>query len=234
MNRFITIVFLILSVVASSFADRRNYVWTYQYTTLPQDFTELEFYQTTKVGAIDKWEYRIEVEQGITDHFDISIYQIFTQNEGESLKWNAVQFRSRYRFGEQGEYLVDPLLYFEYNRKLDLDAPHKLEGKLILAKTLGRLNVALNPVYEIFFNPGTEHELGLDGGLSWQFSPHFIAGLETTSRLEFEDGEQKVGSYLGPTVSLASGKWWYAAGAAFGLTAHSDDVRVRFIMGIEL
>ena len=227
-------IFIILILSTTLFADRRSYVWTYQYMTLPEGQTELEFYQTTKISDIDKWEYRIEVENGITDHFDFSVYQIFEQQEGEAFKWNAVQFRTRYRIGEVNDYFMDPLLYFEYNRKINLKAPNKFEAKIILAKTIQKINIAINPLYELFFAPGTEHEIGLDIGTSYEFSPRFILGLESTSRMEFEDDETEIGSYFGPTFSFASGNWWYTIGAGFGITDESDNARVRFLMGVQL
>ena len=224
----------IFVLISSTFADRRSYVWTYQYMTLPEGSTELEFYQTTKLSLFDTWEYRIEVEHGVTDHFDFSVYQIFNQKEGDAFRWDAVQFRARYRFGEVGQYLLDPLIYIEYNRKLDLTEPNKIESKLILAKNINKTNISFNPVYEFFFAPGTEHELGLDIGLSYEFNPKFILGIESTSRFEVEDNNTKTGSYLGPTMSFASGNWWYTIGTGFGVTEESDDARVRFLMGIQL
>lgn len=226
----------IFALPAISNADRRKYVWTYQYVTIPEGETELEFYQTTKLKAdpkSDEWEYRIEVETGLTDRWDFSVYQIFKQVDGDSFSWDAVQLRTRYRFGEVDQYFMDPLIYFEYQRKLDLGEPNKFEAKLILAKSNGQLNYSLNPVYELFFGPRTEHELGLDAGISWEFSPRFVVGLESTSRRVLEDGEETK-SYFGPTISVASGHWWYTAGVAFGLSDKSDDARVRFLMGVGL
>lgn len=227
---------VIFALPATSNADRRKYVWTYQYVTIPQGETELEFYQTTKLKpepSLDEWEYRIEVETGLSDRWDFSVYQIFSQVDGSDLNWNAVQLRTRYRFGEAGQYFMDPLLYLEYQRKLDLGDPNKFEAKLILAKDNGQLNIAINPIYELFFGPGTEHEIGLDAGLSWEFSPRFVAGLESTSRRVLEDGEE-IKSYFGPTLSVASGHWWYTFGVGFGITDESDDARVRFLMGVGL
>lgn len=237
MTKGLNLALLILLILASSaFADRRNYVWTYQYITTPKGVSEIEFYQTTKLNVLNSWEYRIEVEQGITDRMDFAIYQIFTQLEGEdeAFKWDAVQARLRYRIGEEGQYWMDPLIYLEYNRKLDFNKPNKFEGKLILARTEGKFNISLNPVYELFWSPDIEHELGFDAGMSWQFHPRLIIGAESTSRFEFEDGETEVSSYAGPTISFASGHWWYTAGVAFGLNDNSDDARVRFLMGVGL
>lgn len=233
------VIFTLLAIFALpvlSNADRRNYVWTYQYVSIPQGETELEFYQTTKLkpeGSPDEWEYRIEVETGLTDRWDFSVYQIFSQVEDQSFRWDAVQLRTRYRFGEVGQYFMDPLLYFEYQRKLDLGDPNKLEAKLILSKSNGKMDFSINPVYELHFAPGTEPEVGLDAGISWEFSPRFIAGLESTSRRVLEDGKESE-SYFGPTVSFASGHWWYTAGVAFGLGDETDDARVRFLMGVGL
>lgn len=233
-----TVLLMTLTVVSSlsTYADRRNYVWAYQYVTMPKNATELEFYQTTEVkDKADDWEYRIEVEHGLTDRWDFSIYQIFKQKEGDAFKWDAVQFRTRYRIAEEGILPIDPLLYFEYKRKTDssTENKNKLEAKLILAKTLFKLNIAVNPLYEAYLN--YKQEVGLDAGISWELDPKLVLGLESTSRISiYKDGSTKSGSYFGPTVSVASGGWWYTAGVAFGLTDDSDPARVRFLMGVDL
>ena len=140
--------------------------------------------------------------------------------------------RTRYRLGEQGQWLLDPLLYLEYNRKVDLEKTHKLEARLILAKIFSKFNLALNPIYEVFFVPGVEHELGLDVGFCWEVRPRFSIGLESTSRFEFEHGETISKSCLGPTVSLAAGRLWHTVGSAWGLTDDSDSAGIRFLMGM--
>lgn len=218
----------------AAFADRRFYVWTYQYQTMPAGNTELEIYQTSKLREVDQTELRIELEHGLTSRWDASLYEIFVQNQGGNMKWDSWQVRSRYRFGESGQYFMDPLLYLEYNRKTEPTSPNKLEAKFILAKTVDKWNLAVNPVYEYFFAPETLHEIGLDLGTSYEFHSKFVAGLESTTRVEFEDDETVTASYFGPTVSFASGDFWVAIGAATGITDDSDDARVRFITGIHL
>lgn len=232
---------LVLSTIAIlslsstlALADRRFYVWTYQYQTMPQGNTELELYQTTKMREVDQNEFRIEIEHGLTSRWDASLYEIFVQNEGSAMKWDAWQLRTRYRFGEVDQYFMDPLVYIEYNRKTETSSPNKLEGKLILAKTVDKWNIAVNPVYEYFFAPDTKHEVGFDLGTSIEFHPKFVAGLESTTRVEFEEDENVTESYLGPTVSFASGGLWLSAGIAAGITDDSDDSRFRMIMGIDL
>ena len=56
--------------------------------------------------------------------------------------------RARRRFSERGQLIVDPLIYFEYKGVPDFSA-HETEAKLILAKTAGRIEWAVNPQIEI-------------------------------------------------------------------------------------
>ena len=82
----------------------------------------------------------------------------------------------------------------------------------------------MNPVYELFFSPGIEHEVCNDVGVSYSISPRIVMGLESTSRMEFEDGDSEVDSYFRPTNSFASGKWLYTMGTAIGITEHTSDI----------
>ncbi len=237
MSRSLLILFLIIVLAApSSFADRRKYVWTYGTAMMSPDESELEFYQTTRLDNTNSWEYRIELEHGISSRADFSVYQIFTQADGGSFKWDAFQLRTRYRLAEPGTVPFDPVLYLEYNRKLDLAKQNKLEGKLLLAKDFDKVNLAINPVYEFFWAPGDPvHEVGLDIGLSYELSYKFTIALESTSRYEMlKDLEDESSSYFGPTISFATGSVYYTAGYAWGLTDDSNDARVRFILGAHL
>lgn len=218
-------------------ADRRSYVWTYEYHTMPKGMAELEHYLTLKLPnfneqEIHSWEQRVEVEFGITDRWDVSIYQIFEQQGGGSLKYNAFQLRTRYRLFEAGSLLFDPLLYFEYKRSANLQAPNKFEGKIILARDFGALNTAFNFI-EAFEFGGVESEFESEYtfGSSYEFAPAFKLGLEIFGN--FKSGDE-ASHYLGPTVSFASGKFWYTVGAGYGMTDSSNDFRIRALLGIGL
>jgi len=217
-------------------ADRRKYAWTYQFATIEPEATELEFYQTTKLNNTNKWEYRVEIEHGLTPRWDLSVYQIFSQIEGDAFKWDAFQLRTRYKLARASEYWIDPLLYLEYNRKIDLKKQNKLEAKLILSKPMGRWDVSVNPIYEFFWAPGEPiHEPGLDIGVSYELTYRFSFGFESVSRWKYQNGaDDKQISYAGPTISLASGNVFYTVGFLSGLTDDSDDARVRLLMGVKL
>ena len=223
-------------VAASASADRRKYVWTYGNGLMSPDESELEFYQTTRIDNANSWEYRVELEHGISPRVDMAVYQIFSQADGGSLKWDAFQIRSRFRLTEPGKVLFDPVLYLEYNRRLDLKEQNKLEGKLLLARDFDKLNLAINPVYEFFWAPGDPvHEVGIDAGLSYELSYRFTLALETTTRYEIvRNADNETSSYFGPTISFATGSVYYAVGYAWGVTDDSNDARIRFILGAHL
>lgn len=236
LKRSLLLVLALILAAPATYADRRQFVWSYQYGTIAPGMAELEFYQTTKLARSNSWEYRIEIEQGLSPRWDLAVYQIMSQKEGESFKWDAVQLRTRYRLAEPGELFLDPLLYLEYRRKTDLAKQNKAEVKLILSRDFNQFTFALNPVYEFFWAPGDPvHEIGLDVGLAFEPNYRFSFGVESTTRIEYvRNADAETGSYLGPTFSFASGSMFYTLGYAWGLTDDSDDARVRFIMGVQL
>ncbi len=238
-RNLLIVALVLLFAMPSVMADRRKYVWTYQYSTVAPDAAEIEFYQTTKIKPDnpDSWEYRIEVEHGLTPNWDMALYQIFAQTEGGNLMWDAFQFRVRGKLAQPGKLFMDPLIYLEYRRKVGESKQNKLEAKLILARDFDRVNLSLNPVYEFFWAPGAtrKQEIGLDAGISYELNYKFSIGLESTTRIEYIDGKDtETGSYFGPSMSFATGDIFYSVGYGFGITDDSDDGRVRLIMGVGL
>ena len=63
-------------------ADQRNYVWTAEYSTLAKGNAEIEFYQTAVTHDVQTrnasdWTQQVELEYGITDHLNASLYQVY-------------------------------------------------------------------------------------------------------------------------------------------------------------
>lgn len=225
-----------LTAVSSARADRRSYVWTYEYQTKPPGGIELEHYMTARTADLDmvgttSWEHRVELEIGLTNRWDVSIYQIFNQPPGGSFRYDSFQLRTRYRIGEAGQYPADPLLYLEYRRTQDLTSPNKVEGKLILARDFRKLNVAVNLIQEVKFAPGSEWETGYTAGVSVEPHPVVKFGAEVFGKLATDDEKAH---YLGPTISLAREDWFYTVGLGLGLNDNSDDLRARAILGVDL
>src|SRR3990172_13305163 len=134
-------------------ADRRAYVWTYEYMTMPRGELELDNYLDFKSPdwgdkSTSEWLHKIELENGITDYWDVALYQVFTQNNTDGYKYDQMKIRTRYRFFEAGLFIVDPLLYLEYKRPANASDPNVLEGKVILARDIEQFNFAGNFILE--------------------------------------------------------------------------------------
>lgn len=224
-----------LVLAGSAHADRRTYVWTYEYMTMPRGAAELEYYLTLKAPDIDDfsakntWEHQLEFEYGITDHWDVAIYQRWQHTNTDAddkFEYTGTKLRTRYRFAEKGVYPVDLLAYLEYKRPDGSEPSDELEAKLILAKDFGKVNVAYNQIIEQGLRHGGKAEHEYASGVSYEFDPTWKIGLESTGNYS-EDT-----FYLGPTLSFARKRFWLTAGVLGGLNDRSDDLRARLIFGI--
>jgi hypothetical protein len=228
------ITLLILLTACNAKADRRGYVWTYEYMTMHKGQTEVEYYLTHKAPDFHKydekntWQHQLEYEYGLTDKWDIALYQNWQQTNSKTddkFEYSGSKLRTRYRFGEKGMYPLDTLLYLEYIRPDDSDSAEILEGKLILAKDFGKYNIVYNQILKVGINDkgGNENEYAL--GLNYEFNPRLKIGIETSGNYT----EDKY--YIGPTISIAGKKLWAGLGALRGLNDRSDDLRFRLIIG---
>jgi len=234
-SRVICTVIGVMLTAGSAQADRRAYVWTYEYMTMPKGTAEVEYYLTLKVpdwddfDAANTWEHQLELEYGLTDHWDVAVYQQWENTNtdiDDDFEYVGTKLRTRYRFAEKGTYPVDVLAYLEYKRPDGSEPDDAIEAKLILAKDFGKFNVAYNQIVEQGLRHGGKAEHEFASGLSYEFDPTLKLGLESTGNYS----EDKF--YCGPTVSLASKRFWLAAGVLGGLNDRSDDVRARLIFGI--
>jgi hypothetical protein len=217
-------------------ADPRPFAWSYNYDTPEPGETEVEYALTSGIANKDSlgqaaWEHRIELETGISKRLDVAVYQIFVQDAGQSIHYDAMQLRARYRLGEHGKWFVDPILYFEYRRPSNLTLPNVLEGKLILARDIRKVNMALNIVDGIEFAPGSSGIMEYSGGISLLVQPTLRLGAEVFGATA---GDEKDTHYLGPTVSVGRDKWDCVVGLGFGLNNKSDDLQSRMLLEIEL
>ena len=215
--------------------DNRSYVWTYEYKTMERGKAEFEHYLTFKAPKMDSLAgsvttvHNIEFEFGMNDKFDFSIYQNFEQPADGAFQYSGYKLRARYKFGERNQYLMDPLLYFEYKGKPDF-IKHVLEGKLILAKDFESFHYAINPVFEIEYEDGEkEYELKYNAGSCYRINELLRIGLEIKGG--------KNGHYLGPVISHGKDTFWVALGSAFSLTKiinNKPEFMLRMILGIHL
>ncbi len=225
----VLIVALFLSISGFAHADQRSYVWTYEYLTLSKDSAELEYYQTsvTKDRQLDNssdWQQQLELEYGLTDHMDAALYQVYDQKEGGQMKYSGYKFRLRYRIAEKNTLPVDTLLYLEHQEKVD--AKNVYEGKLILTKDIGKLNMAYNAIYKNTYISGDKASHEYATGVSYEVIPALRLAVESK-------GNYSTGKYAaGPTLSWVGGRIWANLGAAYGMNRKTNDREVRFLLGV--
>lgn len=218
----------------NALADRRSYVWTYEYQTMPKGMAEIEYYLTEEQPDIEKarpntWKHWIELEYGVTDHFDVSMYQQFKQSNksaSSTFEYDGFKVRTRYRLFERGTLPVDILFYLEYIRPGDFKKANVLEEKLVLAKDIGNLNISYNQIFKQELESGGENEYEYASGISYEITPSFKIGVE--SKGSYLDEKY----YIGPTIGWASSKFWVSAGVLGGITKKSDDLQARLIVGV--
>jgi hypothetical protein len=223
---------LVSALFGKAFADTRSYVWTYEYITVDRGKGEFEIYFTLSTPDIEKVtgnmmsEHQFELEVGMTEHFDFAVYQVFYQKPEGELKYKGYKLRARYKIGEKGMYIVDPLIYLEYKGVPDF-SKHGIEFKLILAKDIGPFNISLNPILEF------EREQ------EWEFKPKYAVGIRyeiyklLKVGLEAKGGE--AGHYVGPVISHGREDLWSALGFAFKVgevKQGEPEFQIRLILGV--
>jgi hypothetical protein len=241
-----------VAVLASSEAraDRRAYGTTYEAVTAPRGEIDLETWTTfAPEGEVDGGpssrglREMIEIEYGITDHWDAALYNMvdmITSGDTDS-GYSGFKIETRYRPTDRGEWIVDPVFYLEFQQLFRGDANQKYEAKLILAKDIGKVNIAANLALEEerTTDPAWNTEVEYAVGTSYALSPAWIVGAELFGKAEKEEMEIENRSWVGPTISWAgSGSGalhgvWVTLAAGAGLGGEADPYYARAIVGFQ-
>jgi hypothetical protein len=95
----------------------------------------------------------------------------------------------------------------------------------VLAKDLGKLNLAYNQIYERIYSTGKgEHEYA--AGVSFEVAPWLRIGVE--SKGSYSEGEYAAG----PTLAWSGNRIWANLGAQYALNSKTNDREVRFLLGV--
>ena len=215
---------------AEAEAAQRSFVWTEEYGTVAKGNAELEFWNTAvtediQVRNASDWNQQVELEYGITDHFNASLYQVYEQAaDSPSLTYLGYKVELKYRIAEKDELPMDILLYVENEQVSDSDGP-RFEGKIILAKEINRLNIAYNQIFERRYATGKEeHEY--TAGISYGIVPALRLGVEAKG--SYSEKQYAVG----PTIAWLGNRIWANIGAVYGLNSNTNDREVRFMLGV--
>ncbi len=231
--RYTPFVVMVLAVSSSARADRKDFANTYEYATLPEGQTEIELWHSEMrdswaASTPQRFEEKLEIEHGITDHWDMAMYTIFQETASSDptvaspLGLDAVHLETRYRIGDRGELPLDMVLYLELGKDFGASV-YEIESKLIAARDFDRVTCALNVIDELSVGhdvAGSEtNEVGYAFGVTYEVTPKIHLGAETWGM--HGSGETRVSA--GPAIAVApSSRFWVVATAGFGLATERE------------
>ncbi len=134
-------------------------------------------------------EYKNAVEYGVTDRWTTELYGEFERQSQQdengntslsSIKFTHLEWENRYQLTEQGQYWLDAGVYFAYEIPVREKDPGKIEGKILLEKSLPHFTHTANFIFNKEVGGGTTHET--EGGFAWsskyRLSKSFQPGFE--------------------------------------------------------
>ena len=230
-----------LFCAAPARADRRTLIRAYEYMTQPRGNLELEIWNDVAAPSSGFSDaailHRIELEYGLTDHWDAALYHVLSTAPGAGTKFDSWRLESRYRFAEKDVWPVDTIAYLEVERPADFAEAFEGEAKLILEKSFGNLAAIGNVVWEQqLFHSGAFHALEIDLGGRYEVSPALRVAVEAWTRRDTVQGATVTNYFAGPSISAASSRFWLQLGAGFGLKIGDapGGTFVRSVLGINL
>jgi hypothetical protein len=226
----------------------RHFTFLYEANTSAPGSLELENWVTwqraTGRGQFDQVDFRHELEYGVTDKFQLSIYLAdwFYESDRE---------RSGFAYSDSALELiynltnpvVDPVGLSIYGELRAGDRLIELESKLITQKNLGPLILAYNATLESVWEGKDlvvrEGEFSQALGASYEISPRISFGVELLHEFvfpEWQDDEKIRNLFVGPNVSFRHRNWFVTVTALAQATNTEDepDLQLRTIFGVAL
>jgi hypothetical protein len=223
------LVVLLLSSFLAARSDERLFTYVQEAEVLPKGGLEFEQWLTHRRskadGVFSRWDFREELEYGLTDQLSVAGYLNFksTHSEGvtgrtdeSSFEFEGISTELKYQLLNPNTKPIGVLLYGEATYNGD---EFELEEKLVLQKNFGEkwvtaFNVTLEE--EWAFTPtDTEEELALEltAGIAYKLGSHWSIGVEGRNRRVFAPGldfSQRLANawFVGPNVHYARDKWW--------------------------
>ena len=249
MKKLRLVCILILAFSTSvSFGGVRHFTFLYEAPTSARGSLELENWVTwqriTGPSRSDEVDFRHELEYGVIDKFQVSIYladwfyESNQEHAGFAYSDSAIELV--YNLTNP---VVDPIGLSIYEEIKAGDRLVELESKLIAQKNFGPLILAYNATLEAVWEGSEleerEGEFSQAVGASYEISARISAGIELLHEFvfpEWRDEEKIRNLFVGPNVSYRSGNWFVTVTALAQATNTDDepDLQVRTIFGIGL
>jgi len=246
-------VFKIILVIAvatllcqtSAFAGARHFTFIYEAPTSPPGSFEIENYATTRfANGFTEALFRNELEVGITEHFQASIYfanwNYTRRGTDGGVHYNSASVEVIYNLSNP---VTDPVGVSLYQEISAGRRAFESETKLIAQKNFGPLILAYNLTLEAEWEDKglREHdgEIQQAFGGSYEISPRISVGAEMLHEIllpAWHSAEAENNFFLGPNLSYR-GNRWFATVTALAQTTRTEgepDYQVRLIFGISL
>ncbi len=229
---------LYLSILPACFAGVRHFGFIYEAPTSAPGSFELENTITSKDG--DEVAFRHEIEIGLTDHFQASVYFADWSWTESRTHYDDAAVELIYNFTNP---VIDPVGLSIYQEIRGGENFIEWESKVIAQKNIGRFifayNVTLEAVWEGERLAEREGEFSNAIGASYEFSPRFSAGVELLHECvfpEWRDAEKIRNVFVGPNICYRHANWFVTVSALAQATSTPDEaeVQVRAIFGIGL
>ena len=227
------------------FAGARHFTFIYEAPTSPPGSFEIENYATTRFNdGFTGADFRHELEIGITEHFQASIYLAnwnYTrnrENRGVHYDTSSVEL-----IDNLTNPVTDPIGISLYQETGGGRRAFESETKLIAQKNFGPLILVYNLTLEAEWEDESlrEHngEIQQAFGASYELSPRVSVGAEMLHEVllpAWHSSEAENNFFIGPNVSYR-GNRWFATVTALAQTTHTEgeaDYQVRLIFGVSL
>ena len=226
------------------FAGARHFTFIYEAPTSPAGSIESENWTTTRFSdGFTEANFRHEIEIGITEHFQASIYFAtwdYTRRENRGAHYDSSSLELIYNLTNT---VADPIGISLYQEISGGRRAFESETKLIAQKNFGPLILAYNLTLEAEWEDESlrEHngEIQQAFGASYELSPRVSVGAEMLHEVllpAWHSSEAENNFFIGPNVSYR-GNRWFATVTALAQTTHTEgeaDYQVRVIFGVSL
>ena len=235
---------ILLSPV-SVFAGARHFTFLYEAPTAAPGSFEIENYATTRfANGFTEALFRNELEIGITEHFQASIYfanwNYTRRGTDRGFHYNSASVEFIHNLTNP---VTDPIGISLYQEISAGRRAFESETKLIAQKNFGPLILAYNLTLEAEWEGEGLRERNGEiiqaFGASYEISPRVSVGAEMLHEIVLPDwrrSEAENNFFLGPNVSYR-GDRWFATVTALAQTSGTEgepDYQIRLIFGVSL
>lgn len=237
-----------LLALPTAHAGQRRFAYNYETLTAPKGTIEFENWVTWKHsdtlnGSADTWQFRHEIEWGVTDRFQLALYVADWQyneddDEGHQTRYNGTGVEAIYNLTNPNTDWIGSAVYAEV---VVGEQSISLEGKLLLEKRFGPLSIVYNAVLEAECEgDGYREETGefqQTFGASYDVTKNLSIGFEALHEIEMPEWQETESGrfFVGPNVSVRAGRF-YGTLAWLWQTTHIEDepdFQPRLIVGFD-